>query len=82
MTNPAGTAGCVTADVRLPRGAATVPGRVFLVIDRADGGAWSVVHLHVAAAAPSPPGARPQNRRGPARFGLGSARGCYMLRCL
>lgn len=54
VTNPAGTAGCVTANVRLVRGADTVPGRVFLVVERADGGAWSTVHLHVAAAPPAP----------------------------
>ena len=54
VTNPAGTAGCATANVQLPRGAATVPARVFLVVEKAAGGAWSVVHLHVAAAPPAP----------------------------
>ncbi len=45
-----GTTACATVNVRLTRGAATIPARLFAVFERDSGDAWSPVLVHLAAA--------------------------------
>lgn len=46
-----GTTACATANVKLTRGGATIPARLFAVFEQ-DEGAWSPVLVHLAAATP------------------------------
>jgi hypothetical protein len=46
----AGTTACATTNVKLSRGGATIPARLFAVFEKDKGGAWSPVLVHLAAA--------------------------------
>jgi hypothetical protein len=48
----AGTTACATTNVKLSRGGATVPARMFAVFEKDAGDAWSAVLVHLAVAAP------------------------------
>lgn len=48
----AGSTACATANVKLDRGGATIPARLFAVFEKDSGGAWSPVLVHLAAALP------------------------------
>lgn len=47
-----GTTACATVNVRLTRGGATVPARLFAIFEKDTGDAWSPVLVHLAAALP------------------------------
>jgi hypothetical protein len=49
----AGTTACATVNVRLTRGGATIPARLFTIFEKDSGGAWSPVVVHLAAAPPT-----------------------------
>lgn len=49
----AGTTACATVNVKLTRGGATIPARLFAVFEKDSGGAWSPVVVHLAAAPPT-----------------------------
>lgn len=49
----AGTTACATVNVKLTRGDATLPARLFAVFEKDSGGAWSPVVVHLAAAPPT-----------------------------
>lgn len=46
----AGSTACATINVKLTRGGATIPARLFAVFEKDSAGAWSPVLLHLAAA--------------------------------
>jgi ketosteroid isomerase-like protein len=48
-----GTTACATVNVKLTRGGATLPARLFAVFEKDSGGAWSPVVVHLAAAPPT-----------------------------
>jgi len=48
-----GTTACATVNVKLTRGGAALPARLFAVFEKDSGGAWSPVVVHLAAAPPT-----------------------------
>jgi hypothetical protein len=48
-----GTTACATVNVKLTRGSATIPARLFTIFEKDSGGAWSPVVVHLAAAPPT-----------------------------
>ncbi len=46
----AGTTACATVNAEIQRGATTLPARLFVIFERAEGGNWSPVLVHLAAA--------------------------------